>query len=97
MFRAGRLVTAVAVATLALGIGANTTVFSGVKTVLLDPLPYPQPERLYALHGRIPDKGASELAISRPDFDDYRAGAPSFEAMAAFRGADLTLTGRGDP
>lgn len=97
MFRTGWLVTLVAVLTLTLGIGANTTIFSGVKTVLLNPLPYPQPERLYVLQGRVPDKGTFEMGFSLLDFEDYRAEIRSFEGLAAFRRRDLTLTGRGQP
>jgi predicted permease len=95
MFRTGRLVTLVAVLTLSLGIGSNTTIFSGVKTVLLNPLPYPQPERLYMLQGRIPDKGIFEMGFSLLDFEDYHAEAGSFEGPAAFQRGDLTLTGQG--
>jgi putative ABC transport system permease protein len=87
--------TAVAVLTLALGIGANTAIFSVVNGVLLRPLPFHQPERLVWFWENQP--GLSEAPFSAPDFLDYQAQNRSFEQMAAFRSLGFNLTGRGDP
>lgn len=86
---------AIAVATLALGIGANTALFSVVNGVLLNPLPYPEPERLVALYARTTDFDQS--SISYPNFLDWQRENRSFSALAAFREDDLNLTGTGDP
>jgi predicted permease len=87
--------TAIAIITLALGIGANTALFSVVNGVLLNPLPYPQPERLIALFSRTPDSG--HWSISYPNFLDWRHDNHSFSSIAAFRQDDLNLTGAGEP
>ncbi len=87
--------TIVAVLTLALGIGANTAIFSVVNGVLLNPLPYPQPERLAALFSRKPQ--FTYGSISYPNFLDWVRENRSFSAMAAYRPDSLTLTGMGEP
>jgi len=84
----------VAVLTLALGIGANTALFSVVNAVLLDPLPYWQPNRLVALYGR--DATFTETPTSYPNFLDWVRGNRSFSALAAYRADDFNLTGMGD-
>jgi putative ABC transport system permease protein len=86
--------TIVAILTLALGIGANTAIFSVVYSVLLRPLPYPSGERLLWL-GESTAK-ASGISITWINFEHWRHDNDSFENMAAFAGEDLTLTGRGD-
>ena len=86
--------TFVAIITLALGIGANTAIFSVVNAVLLRPLPYPEPDRLVWLterHEQIPTRW-----ISYPNFLDWRANGGSFEAMSIIRGWQMTLTGSGE-
>src|SRR5260370_4457018 len=83
--------TTIAVVTLALGIGANTAIFSVVNSVLLQPLPFPQSERLAVLHR---DEASS---ISYPDFLDMRDQTRSFEALALFRRESFNLSGVGDP
>src|SRR5579872_400800 len=85
----------VAVLTLAIGIGANTAIFSVVNAVLLEPLPYPNANRLVVLFHSKPHflKGS----ISYPNFEDWRRDNRSFEAMAAFRNGDAKLTGAGEP
>ena len=87
--------TAVAALTLALGIGANTAIFTVVNAVLLQPLPFHEPERLV----RVWRSSAEDdrTALSFPDFADIRAKQTVFERMAAWRSGDCTLTGQGDP
>jgi putative ABC transport system permease protein len=87
--------TAVAVLTLALGIGANTAMFSVVNGVLLNPLPYPQPDRLVALYSRTAQ--FSNSSISYPNFLDWVRLNHSFSALAAYRADNFTLTGVGEP
>ncbi len=83
--------TAVAVLTLALGIGANTAIFSVVNGVLLQPLPYPDANRLVMTY----ESNGSSLAY--PNFLDWRRENHCFTDMAAFRWNDLILTGSGQP
>ena len=92
--------TAVAVLVLALGIGANTAIFSVVNAVLLRPLPFDQPERLVALYHTPPQAsfpGIPLFAVSPANFYDWRAQAHSFEAMSAYGFGRYTLTGTGQP
>ena len=86
--------TAIAILTLALGIGANTALFSIVNGVLLNPMPYEQPDRLVALYSRTAEFTRS--SISYPNFLDWREGNKTFTALAAFRPDNLNLTGMGD-
>jgi len=90
---------AVAVLTLALGIGANTAIFSVVNAVLLRPLPYEGAEQLVRIGGRdLRKAGESPGTFSPPDFYDWRArGTGVFEAMAAIDGSSPSLTGAGEP
>jgi predicted permease len=85
----------VAILTLALGIGANTALFSVVNGVLLNPLPFSQPDRLVALYERSPQ--FEKQSISYPNFLDWRRDNRSFSQMAAFRQDDFDLTGMGMP
>lgn len=91
--------TAVAVLTLALGIGANTAVFSVVNAVLLRPLPYSNPDRLVMLWTDNPSMnlGFHELPPTPPDLLDWRAQAQSFEQIAGFKVAIADLSEQGDP
>lgn len=86
--------TLIAVLTLALGIGANTALFSVVNGVLLRALPYPQPDRLVEVAAKAPP--FSESSISYPNFLDWVAQNHTFEALAAYRMKDYDLTGWGD-
>jgi putative ABC transport system permease protein len=87
--------TVVAVATLALGIGATTAVFTVVNGVLLRPLPYADPDRLLLLlNGR---SGRLSTSFSPPNYRDVTAQSGVFAVSAAFEGASVTLTGEGDP
>src|SRR5262245_20221496 len=87
--------TAIAVIALALGIGANTAIFSVVNAVLLQPLPFHEPERLVRVWRSSGKQDRS--AVSFPDFADMRARQSVFERMAAWRSSDFTMTGQGDP
>src|SRR6202042_966940 len=86
--------TAVAILTLALAIGANTALFSVVNGVLLNPLPYPQPEQLVMLHESKPNFRTG--SISYPNFRDWRHDNHSFSSIAVTRGTSFTLTGLGE-
>ena len=86
--------TVVVVFTLAVGIGANTAMFSVVDKVLLEPLPFPQPERLVSLHASKPN--FERGSISYPNFLDWQRENHSFVAMAVCRATVMTLTGRGE-
>ena len=87
--------TTVAVLTLALGIGANTAMFSVVNGVLLNPLPYWQPDRLVALYRR--DADTSRTTIPYISFLDWADKNHSFSALAAFERCAFNLTGAGEP
>jgi putative ABC transport system permease protein len=89
------LVTAIAVITLALGIGANTAIFSVVNAVLLNPLPYKQPDRLVALWENVPGHG--RWRTSPANFFDWKKQNTVFEDVVAFGASTLTLTGDGEP
>ena len=87
--------TAVAVLTLALGIGANTAIFSVVNGVLLRPLPYAEPGRLMMVYERSREFG--QMSVAYPNFLDWRRENHSFTDMAAFRGDNFNFTGSGQP
>jgi putative ABC transport system permease protein len=89
--------TAIAVLTIALGIGANTAIFSVVHAVLLRPLPYPHAERLMMVWVYNPREGFDKDVASYAVFDDWRSQSRSFEHLAAYFGASVSLTGAGDP
>lgn len=88
-------VTAIAVITLALGIGANTAIFSVVNAVLLNPLPYKQPDRLVSLWENVPGHG--RWRASPANFFDWKKQNTVFEDVAAFGQSSMTLTGSGEP
>ena len=88
-------VTAIAVVTLALGIGANTAIFSVVNAVLLNPLPYREPDRVVALWENVPNQGRSRVAPA--NFHDWKKQNTVFEDVASFGRNSLTLTGDGEP
>src|SRR5437867_32142 len=89
--------TAVAITTLALGIGVTTAVFSLVDTVLLRPLPYRQPERLVLLTETFPGMTTDEFGVSAGEYQDYRDRNQSFSQVAAYESAGFNLTGASQP
>ena len=86
--------TAIAVLTLALGIGANTALFSVVKGVLLNPLAYPQSGELVGIYEKTP--GYDKAPIEYLNFLDWQRNSRSFESMAAYRHEDYDLIGTGE-
>jgi putative ABC transport system permease protein len=88
--------TAVAVLTLALGLGANSAIFSVIDAVLLRPLPFHAPSRLVVVRPTEPGR-RDNIGVSYPTFLDWRAQNHVFEGLSVFRHDDFTLTGRGEP
>ncbi len=89
--------TFVLVLALALGIGANTAIFSVVNTVLLRPLPYKNAERLVWIWGTNPLNDIDHEVASAPDYNDWKTQSQSFEEMGGFVNTRLTLTSNGEP
>jgi putative ABC transport system permease protein len=89
--------SAIVVLTLALAIGANTAVFSAVHTVLIRPLPYPQPGALVMLWEKREAEGNMKNAVSAADYLDWARMATSFSSMAAHTEITADLTGEGEP
>ncbi len=87
----------VAILTLALGIGADTAIFSVVNAALLRPLPYPDPGRLTILWGSVKRGRVERRGASYPDYRDWRDQSRSFDSMAAFDDHRFTLTGADSP
>jgi len=90
-------VSIVATIALALGIGANTAIFSVVNAVLLRPLPFPNSEALMSVFETNRDRGLLRGSHSYPNFFDVRSQNSVFEYIAAYHGADYIMTGRGEP
>jgi len=88
---------AIAVVTLALGIGANTAIFSVVNAVLLRPLPFKEPDRIVMVWERRANSGRANLPISGHEFAAWRERSQSFASLALIQPDGLNLTGRGDP
>ena len=89
--------TAAVVGTLALGIGANTAMFSVVDTLLLRPPPFEDPGRLVLIHASRPAQQQAQLPLSYPNFVDLRARNHAFAALSAWTMGEMTLIGRGTP
>lgn len=83
--------------TLGLGIGANATIFSVINAVLLEPLPYREPDRLVRLWETNPGSGLTEVAVSVPNFQDWQRDQSVVEQLAAAENATFNLTGSGEP
>jgi putative ABC transport system permease protein len=90
--------TAIALIALALGIGANTAIFTLVNAVILQPLPYRDPDRLVWIYGNVRN-GGNRASVAPPDFLDYRSQNKTFEQFAACSTSVLpmSLTGNGEP
>ena len=86
-----------AIATLALGIGANTAVYSLVRGVLFRALPFAAPERLVALNETYPARGYTAMVASPPNYMDWKARSRSFSSMAAYTTGDIALSEAGEP
>lgn len=86
---------AVALLTLSLGIGATTAIFSVIKAVVLNPLPYDAPERIVVLWEVNPEGNLDRVSV--PTFDDWRREARAFSSIAAYRQVDFSFAGTGDP
>lgn len=89
--------TFVAILTLALGIGANTAIFSVVNAVLLRPLPYAEPERIIQLWETAKSRNIKQGSVSPHCFNDWKTQNESFEQLAAYRYGNFTLTGGDQP
>jgi putative ABC transport system permease protein len=97
MLRKSPLVTLVAVASLALGIGANTVIFSVVNAILLKSLPYPEPDRIVLVWGSAPAEGKERSQVSATDVDDWRQQNSVFEEVTTYGGWRAALLGTGEP
>ncbi len=89
--------TILAVVALALGIGANTVLFSAINTLFLRPLSYPNPEQLVRIWGSFPERGLDRANVSWPRFTAWRDQQQSFTEFSAQSFTGFTMTGRGDP
>jgi putative ABC transport system permease protein len=88
--------TAIAVITLALGIGANTATFSVINAVLLRPLPYHEPDRLVTIWEESPQRGMFEMPVSLANLRDWADQNHTFEQISAYTFSNLNLTGAGE-
>jgi putative ABC transport system permease protein len=86
-----------AVLALALGIGANSAVFSVVNGVLLRPLPFAEPERLVRIFGNFYGSGLERISVSVLEYRDYLELPQTLASVAAYDSADVTLTGQDAP
>src|SRR5688572_28528124 len=96
-FRGSRGVTELAVLVLALGMGANTAIFSVIHEVLLRPLPYPDGDRLVMLWSRDLRRVDGRQPVAPADYRDMRASLRSIEAIGASSDSVFNLTGDGEP
>ena len=87
--------TAVAVITLALGVGANTAIFSVVRSLLLDPLPFPQPDRLFMVWEADKEDPSRTTITSMPNYEDWRRTLTSFQAMCIWEYLPFNFSGDG--
>ena len=97
MLRKNAGFTAIAVLTLALGIGANTAIFSVIHAVLLSPLPYNDPDRIVLLMESAPSKGFPTFSVSPPNYVDWRNSTTSFEAMASISPGNFNFASGAEP
>jgi putative ABC transport system permease protein len=97
IFRKKPAITAIALLTMGLGIGANTAIFSVVKALLLSPLPYQNANQLVMVWGKLPTHGLDKLALSGAEFVDYRDRNQVFSAVAVYGSNGRNLTGVNEP
>lgn len=97
MLRKSPGLTAVAVLSLALGIGAISTIFSFVNGIMLRPLPYPEPDRLVLLDETAFKQGVASMGVSFPNFLDWREQNQSFEGIAAYNTGGFAISGGAEP
>ena len=97
MLRKKPAFTFIAVLTLALGIGANTAIFSVIYSVLLKPLPYTEPDRLALLWTRLEKIGLEQNWVSEPEVLDFREQSQLFESFGVVTNSNFILTGNGEP
>src|SRR6185295_7847365 len=88
--------TGIAVIALALGIGANTAIFSVVNAVLLRPLPFDNPDQLMIVKETNLPRGLADMNVSLPDFHEWRDVNQVFEHIAAYRTDNYNITGTGE-
>jgi putative ABC transport system permease protein len=89
--------TTIAVLTLALGIGANTAIFSVINAVLLRPLAYAQPDQLVSLRANLLGRGRRDIPMSQPEYQDLLREVPALRDMAAVWPININLTGSDEP
>ncbi len=87
----------VAILTLALGIGANTAIFSVIHAVLLSPLPYNDPDRIFLLLESNPSRGFPQFSVSPPNYFDWKKDSTSFEQITSIARGDFNYTGGAEP
>ena len=89
--------TLIALTVLALGIGANTAIFSVINAVLIQPLPFSEPDRLVEIYERHQERGWDRFPFSQPNAADVRDRAESFDGVGVFEARSATLTGDATP
>jgi putative ABC transport system permease protein len=89
--------TIIAVTTLALGIGANTAIFSAINALLLKPLPFPELDRVVAIWDKMPSRGVLHNEVAMANYLDWQAQSQSFEQLALYRWWSANLTGAETP
>jgi putative ABC transport system permease protein len=97
MLRKNAGFSAVAILTLALGIGANTAIFSVIHGVLLSPLPYNDPDRIVLVLESNPTRGFPQFSVSPPNYIDWKKDSTSFEQIASIARGDFNYTGGAEP
>ncbi len=96
-FARSPLFTAITLATLAIGIGANTAIFTVVNAVLLKPLPYPLPDQLVGVWEKAPGLGFPELNASPSSYFTFREENRTFQQIGLYRGDSVSITGPAEP
>ena len=89
--------TLIAVVTLALGIGANTAIFSAINALLLKPLPFPELDRVVAIWDKFPSRGTMHNEVTVANYLDWQSQTQSFEQLALYRWWNANLTGIDPP